>query len=117
MVEKKRLTLTGNKMPVEIYEKLEKLGSDRKLTPYICSLIEKEEQMDTLINSLSQVMHKLNNIENIILGLNYNMTNTGNPIVLEKEKPISTDFIREGKLDISDNIRGGITEEIPDMDF
>lgn len=61
--EKKRLTLTGNKMPEEVYKKLEELGSTRRLTPYIVSLIEKEEHTNKLIESLSSVAERMEDIE------------------------------------------------------
>lgn len=120
MSEKKRLTLTGNKMPADIYEKLEQLGSERKLTPYICSLIEKEETMDKLIGGLSILMNKLENVENIVVELNHKFENTTiqtryTPLAIPET--IETEVIPEGKLDISNNVVGGIEEEIVDMDF
>lgn len=119
MSEKKRLTLTGNKMPADIYAKLEQLGSERKLTPYICSLIEKEETMDKLIGGLSVLMNKLENVENIVVELNHKFVNTTiqtgyTPVI---PNTVETEVIPEGKLNISNKIVGGIEEEITDVDF
>lgn len=120
MSEKKRLTLTGNKMPADIYAKLEQLGSERKLTPYICSLVEKEETMDKLIGGLSVLMNKLENVENIVVELNHKFENTTiqtsyTPITIPNT--VETEVISEGKLNISNTIVGGIEEEIKDVDF
>lgn len=120
MSEKKRLTLTGNKMPADVYEKLEQLGSERKLTPYICSLVEKEETMDKLIGSLSIIMNKLENVENIVAELNHKFENTTiqtsyTPVSISNT--VETEVITEGKLSISNNIVSGIEEEIEDVDF
>lgn len=120
MSEKKRLTLTGNKMPADIYAKLEKLGNERKLTPYICSLIEKEETMDKLIGGLSILMNKLENVENIVVELNHKFESTSiqtsyTPVTMQNT--VETEVIPEGKLNISDKIVGGIEEEITEVDF
>jgi len=120
MSEKKRLTLTGNKMPADIYEKLEQLGSERKLTPYVCSLVEKEKMMDNLIGGLSTLINKLENVENIVVELNHKFENTTiqtSHIALTMPNVIDSEVIAEGKLNISNNIVGGIEEEIGDMDF
>ncbi|MFY0521047.1 hypothetical protein ACOMCU_24960 [Lysinibacillus sp. UGB7] len=121
MSEKKRLTLTGNKMPDDVYAKLEQLGSERKLTPYICSLIEKEEKMDSLIDNLSLVIDKINNVENIVVGLNNKLENTAiQPFTTSLPRPnLAEDIevIPEGKLEISSRIVGGIEEEIVESDF
>lgn len=112
---KGRLTLTGNKMPDNVYSKLEKKGADRNLTPYVVSLVEKEETMDKLIESLSVVINTINarfdrleeQFENITL---YKEN-------LRSFTPIEEDEIKQGSLEVSDKIEGGIEEEIDDMDF
>jgi len=120
MSERKRLTLTGNKMPADVYEKLEKLGIERKLTPYICSLVEKEETMDKLIGGLSILMDKLDNVENIVAELNHKFVDTAiqaNYTPVSIPNTVETEVIPEGKLNISNNIVGGIVEEIEELDF
>lgn len=120
MSEKKRLTLTGNKMPTDVYDKLEKLGSERKLTPYICSLVEKEEMMDNLIGGLSTLINKLENVENIVVELNHKFENTtiqASHTAVTIPKVIETEVIPEGKLNISNNVVGGIEEVIEEVDF
>lgn len=116
MAEKKRLTLTGNKMPDDVYTKLEQLGNERKLTPYICNLIEKEEMMDKLISGFSILINKLENVENTVSDLSHKLENT----VVQTSYmtiPRVVDTIPEGKLGISQNIEGRIDEEIVEYDF
>lgn len=121
MSEKKRLTLTGNKMPADVYTKLEKLGNERKLTPYICSLVEKEEKMDSLIDNLSLMIDKLNNVEKNVIDLNMKLENTTiqtNFTTLSNENLVDhSEIIYEGKLEISSQIEGGIEEEVVEPDF
>lgn len=117
--ERKRLALTANKMPEEIYLKLEKLGAERKLTPYIVSLIEREEQtnkllegLNTLVNNnthLTQQVKEINEKINIVN--DFKVTKSSDVEIIDREE------IKEGKLDISDNIEGGIDEEIDEVDF
>lgn len=119
MSEKKRLTLTGNKMPADVYLKLDKLGKERKLTPYICSLIEKEEMMDNLINNLSLMLDKLNAVEKKVVDLNEKIENTTiQAMPLPEEKLIvREEIVQEGKLEITSQIEGGIEEEVFEPDF
>lgn len=119
MSEKKRLTLTGNKMPADVYSKLERLGNERKLTPYICSLIEKEEMMDSLINNLSLMLDKLNNVEKKVIDLNEKLENTTIQTTPSSEEKLIAheEIIQEGKLEITSQIEGGIEEEIFEPDF
>ena len=119
-MEKKRLTLTGNKMPNEIYKKLEELGNQRKLTPYVVNLIEKEEKMDILIQHLSVLVNKLDHVEQSIMDLNQKLESasiqTSSPVETEKVT-VLTETVQEGKLDISNRIEGGIDEETDTPDF
>lgn len=120
MSEKKRLTLTGNKMPDDIYNKLEELGNQRKLTPYVLSLIEKEEKMDMLIEHLTVLVNKVDNVERGINDLNKKLESTSiqtSSLVATDKINVSTEIVQEGKLDISDRIEGGIEEEIDTPDF
>lgn len=120
MSEKKRLTLTGNKMPADVYDKLERLGSERKLTPYICSLVEKEEMMDKLIMGLSTLNNKMENVEKSVVELNNKLEDRTIPtriIPVTLPNTIETEAIPEGKLNISNNVVGGIEEDIEDIDF
>lgn len=119
MSEKKRLTLTGNKMPDHVYARLEQLGIERKLTPYICNLVEKEQQMDSLISTLSVFIDKLTTVEKIVLDINQKLDNTTIQTGPgSKENLVNpVDDIREGKLEISNRIEGGIEEEIEERDF
>ncbi|TKI65298.1 hypothetical protein FC756_17070 [Lysinibacillus mangiferihumi] len=119
MSDKKRLTLTGNKMPDHVYAKLEKLGIERTLTPYICNLVEKEQQMDSLISTLSILTSKLDTVEKIVIDINQKLNNTTIQTVLESKENLvnPVDDIREGKLEISNRIEGGIEEEIEERDF
>ncbi|NWO12689.1 hypothetical protein [Virgibacillus sp.] len=115
--EKKRLTLTGNKMPEEIYKKLEELGSTRRLTPYIVSLVEKEQQTNQLIESLSSVAVRMEGIEHKVDYI-YETISSGNISTYKghssEEEP---EEIVQGDIDVSDKIIGGIEEEIEDIDF
>lgn len=118
--DKKRLTLTGNKMPENVYQKLEELGSSRKLTPYIVNLIEKEEKMNKLLEDLTIITSKFTGIEQMLETINSKLD--GNFIHAGDIKKGSTDVaqpevVSEGKLDISNNIIGGIEENIEDIDF
>jgi|GEM_PF-1839292 len=119
-MEKKRLTLTGNKMPEDVYKKLEELGNQRKLTPYVVNLIEKEKKMDILIEHLSVLVNKVDNVEQGIIDLNQKLESasiqTSYPVATDKVN-VSTETIQEGKLDISDRIEGGIEEETDTPDF
>lgn len=119
-MEKKRLTLTGNKMPNEIYKKLEELGNQRKLTPYVVNLIEKEEKMDMLIEHLSVLINKVDNVERGIVDLNQKLESASiqasSPVVTDKVN-MATETVQEGKLEISDRIEGGIEEETDTPDF
>ncbi|SCY83908.1 hypothetical protein [Lysinibacillus fusiformis] len=119
MSEKKRLTLTGNKMPDHVYTKLEKLGTERTLTPYICSLIEKEEKMDSLIDNLSFLINKLNSVENIVIEIHQKLENTTIHTGSNESESIiiPVENIREGRLEISNHVEGGIEEEIEERDF
>ena len=116
-MEKKRLTLTGNKMPENVYKKLEELGNDRKLTPYVVSLVEKEEQMDNLIRHLSDLTSKLGDVESAVNDLNrkieFTSISPNEPIV----KTSPPEVVQEGKLAISEQIKGGIDEPIEEIDF
>ena len=118
-MEKKRLTLTGNKMPEDVYKKLEELGNKRKLTPYVVNLIEKEEKMDMLIEYLSVLVNKVDNVEHVLNDLNKKFESTA--FELNFSAPIKTNLssetVQEGKLDISDHIEGGIDEETDTPDF
>lgn len=116
MAGKKRLTLTGNKMPDDVYTKLEQLGNERKLTPYICNLIEKEEMMDKLISGFSILINKLENVENAVVNLSCKLENT-TVQASYMTIPKTVDTISEGRLEISQNIEGGIDEEIVEFDF
>jgi hypothetical protein len=113
--EQSRLTITGNKMPSDIYQKLAQYGKDRKLTPYIIMLVEKEKMMDTLISQLSTLIEKVNTIDSKIDQLE-DKSHSSN-IKYEEETVTSEDNITQGDLEISSQIIGGIEEEIPEMDF
>lgn len=120
MSERKRLTLTGNKMPADVYEKLEKLGIDRKLTPYVCSLVEKEEMMDKLIMGLSTLINKIENVEKFVVELNHKLEDSTIQTQITPAtafNTLETEVIPEGKLNISSNVVGGIEEDIEDVDF
>jgi len=119
-MEKKRLTLTGNKMPDKIYKKLEELGNQRKLTPYVISLIEKEEKMDMLIEHLSVLVNKIDNVEHNMAKINQKLEGVSIQDIYPEtanKANTSVETIQEGKLDISDHIEGGIEEQIEEIDF
>ncbi|WP_110925936.1 hypothetical protein [Bacillus massiliglaciei] len=112
-VKKGRLTLTGNKMPDEVYRKLEEKGADRKLTPYIVSLVEKEDMMDKLIQSLSTVIQKVDHLSDEFSGFKSKFDGVEFASIQE-EKPVVEDEIKQGDLGIKDNILGGIEEDLDD---
>lgn len=117
-LEKGRLTLTGTKMPDEVYKKLMQMGADRKLTPYIVNLVEKEDMMDKLIESLSSLTNTIQNIDVRFTNLEKRLE-SGN--VSHYIAPATTEEnieeIKQGKLEISDKVVGGIEEEVEDLDF
>ncbi|KYD11416.1 hypothetical protein B4102_2144 [Heyndrickxia sporothermodurans] len=115
VLKKGRLTLTGNKIPDKIYKKLEKLGSDRKLTPYVVYLVEKEEMMDKLIESLSTLIHKVDHLDERFSGLEKRLSGVNVPI--ENKTTTDDDEIKQGDLEIGENIIGGIEEDIEEIDF
>lgn len=115
IIKKGRLTLTGNKMPDEVYKKLEEKGSDRKLTPYIVGLVEKEEMMDKLIESLSTLIHKVDHLDDRFSGFEAKLD--GVNLSVKYETNTDDEEIKQGDLEIKDNIIGGIEEEIEEIDF
>lgn len=115
IIKKGRLTLTGNKMPDEVYKKLEEKGSDRKLTPYIVGLVEKEETMDKLIESLSTLIQKVNHLDDRFSGFEEKLD--GVNVSVKNETNTDDEEIKQGALEIKDNIIGGIEEEIEESDF
>lgn len=115
ILKKGRLTLTGNKMPDDVYKKLEEKGSDRKLTPYIVGLVEKEETMDKLIESLSTLIQKVDHLGERFTDFEAKLNGVNIPV--DKEEVIPDEDIVQGDLEISDKIIGGIEEEIEDIDF
>jgi hypothetical protein len=121
--DKKRLTLTGKNMPDPIFTKLEQLGNDRRLTPYIISLVEKEELMDTLISSLSILLDKVDNLDVQLQEINKKFTTINIPTSDDKrksydEKPNFVESVKQGDLGISDEVDSEIDEPInTDYDF
>ncbi|MFS0882758.1 hypothetical protein [Metabacillus niabensis] len=114
LLKKGRLTLTGNKMPDDVYKKLEEKGANRKLTPYIVGLVEKEETMDTLIESLSTLIKKIDHLSERFTDFEASLNGVNIPIAKET---IPDDGVVQGDLEISDKVIGGIEEEIEDFDF
>lgn len=115
MTTKKRLTLSVNAMPVEIAEKLQELGENRSLTPYIVSLVEKEERMDKLIEIFSNISNQMESYSADLKDIK-NMLNTSDVKISTSEQFNEQDneIVQEGKLEVSDTIIGGIEEEIQD---
>ncbi|MCK1995470.1 hypothetical protein MPH61_23390 [Peribacillus muralis] len=113
--KKGRLTLTGNKMPDGVYRKLEEKGLERKLTPYIVGLVEKEEMMDKLIENLSALIHKVDGLDDRFSGLESKLegVNVSNNV----EVNINEEEIKQGDLEIKENIIGCIEEDIEEIDF
>ncbi|PKR83070.1 hypothetical protein [Heyndrickxia camelliae] len=116
--EKKRITLTGNKMPEETYSKLDQLAKERKLTPYIVNLVEKENMMDKLIEGLSILVSKIDTIEHKVDQVQEQLSLSKIEI---EHRPLINDNepekIAQGKIEVSEKIVGGIEEDIPDFDF
>lgn len=115
VLKKGRLTLTGNKMPDEVYKRLEEKGADRKLTPFIVSLVEKEQMMDKLIESLSTLIHKVDLLDGKFKRIEAKLE--GANVSIKNEMNFEESEIKQGDLDIAENIIGGIEEEIDEMDF
>lgn len=115
LIKKGRLTLTGNKMPDEVYRKLEEKGSDRKLTPYIVSLVEKEDMMDKLIESLSIIIDKIDCLDEKVSGFEKKIGKA--TFSFESNAANNEEDVKQGNLEIGKNIIGGIEEEIEEMDF
>lgn len=97
-MEKKRLTITGNNIPDDIYKKLDDLGNQRKLTPYVVRLIEKEVEMNALIKGLSDLTSKVEGMERMLKEIN-------NKLEIESVQSIS---------DVSVLVSGGKIEVIID---
>lgn len=115
MSNKRRLTITLNGMPEELSNKVQELSDNRKLTAYFVGLIEKEEKMDKLIYGLSSILDKmdsfsedLSSIKNIITEKTIHFPSQNH------NKIFDTEIVQQGKLEISDNIQGGIEEVVPD---
>lgn len=116
---KDRFTISTNKIPDDVYRKLDQKGEERKLATYIVNLVEKEEQMDKMIASLSiiselslipDMLKKIENIERVILKQPGEYT-------IRKEELSEAEDVKQGQLNISENVQGGIVEEITDFDF
>ncbi|MFS0783505.1 hypothetical protein [Bacillus sp. 1P06AnD] len=118
MKEQKRLTLTGNKMPEDVYDKLEQLGATRRLTPYIVSLVEKEVMMDKLIDHLTILISKVDSVEKQMTDLKAQIKHSSSLTIQPNTKvPIEPEIIPKGELKVSKTIVGGIEEEIDEIDF
>lgn len=113
--KKGRLTLTGNKMPDDVYKKLEEKGSDRKLTPYIVSLVEKEVMMDKLIEGLSTLLRKVDCMDEKFSRIEMKLESGS--VFIKSEAIPEEHEIEQGDLKINENIIGGIEEDIEEMDF
>jgi len=119
--DKKRLALTAKNIPDDIYSKLEQLGSERRLTPYIIHLVEKEAIMDTLVESLPSLLSEIKILKDQVSSLSDKLENINvvpapemknhNEMVLSKED------VQTGKLEINDNIESEAMEEDMDSDF
>lgn len=119
--DKKRLALTAKNIPDDIYIKLEQLGSERRLTPYIIHLVEKEAMMDTLVESLPSLLSEIKILKDQVSSLSDKLENINvvpapemknhNEMVLSKED------VQTGKLEINDNIESEAMEEDMDSDF
>lgn len=115
--QKRRIALTPNQMPDHVFEILEKKAEQRKITPYIVSLVEKEIRMDKLISDLSILIEKVSSMEEKMDNISDRLDNTD---IIQKdieEYSISKEDVVQGDLGISDNIVGGIEEEVDEMDF
>ncbi|WP_382549281.1 hypothetical protein, partial [Streptomyces sp. NPDC057131] len=116
--EQKRLTLVGSAMPEEVYKKLKQHSDKRSLTPYILNLIEKEETLDKLIESLSSIpliIDKVNKIESkqdeIVRELRSSFFQAASIEQLDEVKESEVIEIEEGRIDVSQNLSGGIEED------
>ena len=122
MTDKKRLTLTGTNIPEEIYDKLAQLGNERRLTPYIVHLIEKEAMMDKLISSLPSLLSKMDNLENQLSNINGKLDNVNVVSAPEKKEDHPAEpkeeIIKIGEIGVSEEIESELDEEITtDYDF
>ncbi len=121
MTDKKRLTLTGTNIPEDIYDKLAQLGNERRLTPYIVHLIEKEAMMDKLIASLPSLLSKMDNIEDQLSNINGKLDNVNVVSAPEtkEDKPVEPEeeIIKIGDTGVSDEIESEFDEEVTEFDF
>ncbi|MEK4444309.1 hypothetical protein [Niallia sp. FSL K6-0077] len=67
--EKKRIALTGKNIPDNIYDKLVRLGEEKRVTPYITHLMEKEETMDAVISSLPTLLSEIRDLKGQVASL------------------------------------------------
>ncbi|MCE4051869.1 hypothetical protein [Bacillus sp. Au-Bac7] len=122
MTDKKRLTLTGTNIPEEIYDKLAQLGNERRLTPYIVHLIEKEAMMDKLIASLPSLLSKMDILENQLSNINGKLDNANAVSAPETKEDMPAEpkeeIIKIGEIGVSEEIESELDEEITtDYDF
>ena len=129
MGEKKRLTLTGKNIPDNIYEKLDKLANEKRLTNYIVSLVEKEESlvekesmMDKMNKSLSTMLSKMDKLDEQMEVINQRLENinvVSAPVeAIKEDRDIETDPIQQGDIGVNtDKIRGEQITEDDEYDF
>jgi len=67
--EKKRIALTGKNIPDNIYDKLVRLGEEKRVTPYITHLMEKEETMDAVISTLPTLLSEIRDLKGQVASL------------------------------------------------
>lgn len=124
MVDKKRLTLTGKNIPDKIYNKLDKLANERTLTPYIVSLVEKEETMDKLLSILSIMLSKIDKLDEQMVEIKDKLDNGVVSVPAPEEKKeenkqdIESSSIQQGNIGVNtDEIKGEKFEAQDDYDF
>lgn len=119
--DQKRLTLVGSAMPEKVYSRLKNLSEQRVLTPFIIDLVEKEERLDKLLGSLSNLstlIEKVDRIETRQEEIHKKIIEGGirfQPI--DDAKEIQLDEVKEGKLITANNVYGGIEEDTEGIDY
>lgn len=111
MSNSKRVTITINGMSEELAAKVLSLSEARKLTPYFVSLVEKEEKMDRLISNLSSIAENMDSFNSNLSDIKSSLDS--NLLIPKHTQSNSSnaEVVKEGKLEVSDTIKGGIEEE------
>lgn len=98
--KRKRMVLNSEDMPDEVYRILDSQSAKRALTPYVVALVQKSLESNLILEKLSIIENKIDNIS--VVGV----INNGSSNDIE-EKVLNEGII----LDKFTDVKGGIDEE------